>query len=270
MASVKDVLKAAGGSVAEKLLIPPGLIDVEPGFNFRIPGPELDGHIDWLIGQIKLRGFDPTQPISVSRSGDRFVVRSGHCRLAAVRRMIEDGERFETVPALLEAAKTNDVERVYQLGTQNGSKAPTDLEWGALVKRQRNMGQTDDQILAGFGKNRAWLGRIMDLAGASHDVQNIVQRNGIGATLAAQIVRRQGAEAGAVIAEAKELSDARGDKRVRPRDVDAVTKPRTEPVSLCSLATAAFLAWRDGGELDEAMQALGRGLGPLAGERVAA
>ena len=78
MASVKEVLKAAGGSVAEKLLIPPTMIDVEPGFNVRIPGPELDEHIAGLADLIQRNGFDPTQPISVSRSGDRFVVRSGH------------------------------------------------------------------------------------------------------------------------------------------------------------------------------------------------
>ena len=44
MASLKEVLKAAGGTVAEKPLIPPDLIDVEPGFNVRIPTPEIEAH----------------------------------------------------------------------------------------------------------------------------------------------------------------------------------------------------------------------------------
>src|SRR6185437_4684224 len=142
MARVKDVLKEAGGSVAEKLLIPPSLIDIEPGFNARLPGPALDAHLEWLAGQIKDRGFDPTQPISVSRNGDRFVVRSGHCRLTAVFRLIESGTIIQTVPALLEPQGTNAVDRAYDIGNQNGQLPLTDLEYGVLVKRQRGYGQT--------------------------------------------------------------------------------------------------------------------------------
>lgn len=259
MASVKDVLKAAGGSVAEKLLIPPGLIDVEPGFNVRIPGPDLDEHITGLANLIQQNGFDPTQPISVSRAGDRFVVRSGHCRFAAVQIVLDRGVRIVTVPALLEPQGTNEADRAYQIGTQNGAKLLTDLEYGVLVKRLRGYGQSDDDIMRGFGKKRPWLDRVLDLAGAAPEVHQAVARNEISATEAVKVVRRNGSEAGAVIKRAVE----HGGGRARPRDVEAVTKPRTEAVSVCSLAVAAVWAWRIGEGLDAAMAALETKLGPL-------
>lgn len=263
MAAVKEILRAAGGSVAEKLLIPPGLIDIEPGFNIRIPGPDLDTHIEWLMGRIRVKGFDPTQPISVSRREDRFVVRNGHCRIMAVHRLVEAGEQIVTIPALLEPQGTNEVDRAYDIGNQNGGKPITDLEYGGLVKRQRNNGQTDAQILEGFGKSRVWLARVLDLAGAPLDVREAVARKEISATEAVKVVRRNGNAAGSVISKAVE----HGGGRARPRDVEAVTIPRTEPVSVCSLAVAVVRAWRadaTGRAFLAAMDALEARLGPLA------
>lgn len=230
MASVKEILRSAGGSVAEKLLIPPGLIDVEPGFNVRLPGPELDEHIETLAGLIEQNGFDPTQPISVSRQGDRFVVRSGHCRLAAVRNLLDRGAQIITIPALLEPQGTNDADRAYQIGTQNGQKPLADLEYGALVKRLRGYGQTDEQILTGFGKKRAWLSRILDLAAASPDIHQAVARNEISPSEAVKVVRANGSEAGTIIREATEHARAEGRERARPRDVAAVTRSKKPSV----------------------------------------
>lgn len=266
MASVKEVLKASGGSVAEKLLIPPSLIDVEDGFNVRIPGRELDEHIDGLASLIKLNGFDPTQPISVSRNGDRFVVRSGHCRFTAVKRLLSIGEQILTIPALLEPQGTNNVDRAYQIGTQNGQKPLTELEYGVLIKRQRGYGQTDDQIMAGFGKTRAWLSRVMDLAGASSDVHRAVVERRISATEAVNVVRRHGEDAGAVIGAAVDHAKSENRKRARPRDVAAVTIPiRKERVSLCSLAMAVVRADDDDDieAVRAAISALRTHLGPL-------
>ncbi len=69
---------------------------------------------------------------------------------------------------------------------------------------------------------------------------------------------------------AREKARSEGRERVRPRDVEAVTKPREVPVSLCTLATAAVAAWRASmakgatvDALDDAMEALERHLGPL-------
>lgn len=259
MASVKDILRASGGSVAEKLLIPPALIDIEPGFNVRLPGPDLDDHIEALADLIKQNGFDPTQPISVSRSGDRFVVRSGHCRMTAVRLLLGRGVPITIVPALLEPQGTNEVDRAYQIGTQNGQKPLTDLEYGVLVKRQRGYGQSDEQILSGFGKNRAWLSRILDLAAASPDVHQAVARKEISTTEAVKVVRANGDEAGAIIQQATERARSEGRASAKPRDVAAVTKPRTEPVSTHSLAENVVRLWLEGGldsRLYDALEAL--------------
>lgn len=273
MATVKQVLKDAGGSVAEKLLVPPHLIDVVQGYNARVPGPELDAHIEWLAAQIKAKGFDQNQPLELQRNGGRFNLRHGHCRNAAVQLLLSRGEQILVIPSLLEPAGTNDLDRVYRMGTQNEQKSLTDLDYGVLVKRARGYGQTDEQIVEGFGKNKAWLSRILDLASASPDVHEAVLTNRIGATEASKVARRHGEQAGAVVAAAIDHARSEGRQRARPRDVEAVTKPRTEPESVYSLAMAVIRAWRDSEELLDgedagdfraALEALERKIGPLA------
>jgi hypothetical protein len=77
-------------------------------------------------------------------------------------------------------------------------------------------------------------------------------------------MREHGVSNGAaIIQDAKDHARADGRERVRPRDVEAVTKPREEPISVCSLSVAAVLAWEtgDSDELDAALKALADRIG---------
>lgn len=256
MASVKDIVKAEGGSVAEKLLINPSQIDVIPGYNPRLPGPDLDAHVDWLAGRIKLYGFDPNAPIEVSRNGARFDLRHGHCRFAAVQQVIQSGRPILVIPALLEPQGTNDVDRGYRVGNQNASKSLTALDYAVLIKPQRGFGQTDEQIIEGYGKDRAWLSRVMDLAAASPDVHQAIAQRKTSETEAVKAVRTHRADAGNVIAAAVKHAIGRGKTRATAPDYAAVAKPRIEPPSLASLVALAVNAWEDGADLNGTMATL--------------
>jgi hypothetical protein len=70
----------------------------------------------------------------------------------------------------------------------------------------------------------------------------------------------------ATLHKTREVTRAAGRTRIKPRDVAEVIRPRTEPVSLCSLAVAAVQAWKTGtpDQFTMAMTALETHLGPLA------
>lgn len=235
-------MKDGAESVSDVFHWSPDKIDVEPGFNPRLPGPDLEGHIEWLMGQIKRRGFNRKRPLIVSAVSPegRVIVRAGHNRLEAVKRLIAAGEKIVSIPVLVEERETNDLDRLYDLGTENENKPLADLEYIILVKRARGYGQTDEQIIAGFGKNKAWLERILDLASASPDLHNAIRAGSVATTTVVKAVRDHGKEAAAVVGRATDHARAEGRNKVRPRDVAAVTKPRNVRPSIKSRAIEAI------------------------------
>lgn len=245
---------AEGAKVFQGLIVPVGNIHIDPGFNVRISGEELTAHIRWLADQIKQNGFDHTQPLAVIRHPDisgHVIVRKGHCRFNATLLANEEGKNIIALPVLVEPRGTNEVLQTYQLGTSNSGLHLNYLEYAVAVMRQRGYGETDEQIIAGFKKDRSWLNRVLDLNEAPVEVRRMVTSGRVADTEAVKEVRRSGREAVPHLTAAVEHAEARGKRKATRRDIEAVAdKPRTAPPSLCSLATAFLLAW-DAWERDD-------------------
>jgi ParB family transcriptional regulator, chromosome partitioning protein len=218
-------------------------IEIEPGFNVRKEGPGLDAHIRWLADQIKAFGFDQTQPLAVKKNPDKpgyVLVRKGHCRFMATHLAISEGADIVSMPTTPEPQGSNVITQTYQLGTSNSGKNLSYLEYAVIIMRLRGYGQTDEQIINGFKKDRAWLNNVLTLNEASPEVHKMVDSGKIAQTEALKIVRREGSHAPAKVREAIEHAEGRRKKRATAQDVEAVTKPREEAPSIYS-ATAAFL-----------------------------
>ena len=246
-------------------------IHIEPGFNVREEGPALDAHIRWLAGQMLSVGFDQTQPLAVIRHPEMFghaIIRKGHCRFRGVLLANQEGATIQAVPCLIEPKGTNATLQTYQLGTSNSGRSLSYLEYAKAIMRLRGWGETDEQIIAGFGgeeagKTQGWLNAVLTLNETSPEMHQIVKSGALADTTALKVVRRHKANAPVVARAAVEHARARGKDRATDRDVDAVTRPRVEPPSLCSFAIAAVEAWRSGDGLDAAMARLEARLGPL-------
>ena len=140
----------------------------------------------------------------------------------------------------------------------------TCLQKEAKFKRLLAKGQEVSDIAQRLSKSQGHIRNMLALVAAEPEVRQAVVAGRISATEAAKVVKANGSQAGTVIAKATEHARSEGRERARPRDVEAVTKPRTEPVSLCSLAIAVVKAWQTTTGLDEAVAALANHLGPLA------
>lgn len=263
---LKEFVKASGGTVGETLLLPPSVIEVEEGFNPRERTPELEAHIREIADSILADGFDPTQHLIIKYTGDRVVVRDGHCRLEAVRLAVSEGAIVQRVPCDPMPGGGDEVDDSYLVLSTQTKKPLTPLEYAAQIRRLIRQGQTEPEIAARLGKPAAVIRRALDLAGAPVEVREAVAAKQISPTEAVNAVRRNGERAGTVVRAAVDHARAAGRERARPRDVREVTKPRVEPISLCSLAMAVVRTWETGEAraLDLAIGALAKHLGPLA------
>lgn len=274
MASPGSLTAAAikeGARVWQGLFVPVDNIHVDPTFNLRIPGPALEAHIEWLANEIYQKGFDSTQPLAVIRHPDisgHVIVRKGHCRYEAILRARAMGRVIIDIACAPEPQGTNEVKQTYQLGTSNNGLGLGYLEYAAAVMRQRACGETDEQILVGFGKTKdpGWLSRVLDLSEAPVEIRQMVVKGQVPQTEALKAHRKHGTGAPVVLREALSHANARNKTRLTARDVAAVTKPRETPVSLCSLAMAVVRADDDGDmvAVRDAIAALRTHLGPLA------
>ena len=77
--------KAEGIQKATHFKVDPHTVEFEPGFNLRDEGPELDAYIDQLEAAMRAGAYIP--PIDLSVVDGRRIVREGHCRTRAARRI---------------------------------------------------------------------------------------------------------------------------------------------------------------------------------------
>lgn len=234
-------------------------IHIEPGFNVRQEGPDLDAHIRWLANEFKRVGFDQTQPLAVIRHPDQYghaIIRKGHCRFRGVLLAISEGAKIQSVPCLIEPKGTNAVLQTYQFGTSNSGKPLGYLDYAVAVMRLRAWGEEDEQIIAGYGKSKEWLNSVLELNESDPEIHRIVKAGQMAQTGALRMVRRHGSNAPAKVKEAVTHAKERGKERATGRDIIAVDRPRTEPPSLASLVAAAVNAWESGADLNGTMATL--------------
>lgn len=228
--------------VADIFARPIELIDPDP-FNSRdIDSPVAREDIEEIARSILTRGFDPDRALLVRKlPSGRWMVTDGHKRRRAVLRAIELGAKIATVPCRSEERGTNDEARaILRLRAPGRELSP--LEAATDIRRLMGWGWSDAKIAAELGKKPDWIARCLDLAAAPIEVRAAVRDQQISPTEARRVVKEHGSNAGAIIARSVDHARTEGRSRARPRDIAAVMKPRTDPVSLPTLVVAMFRA----------------------------
>lgn len=244
---LKQFAAANGGSLNELTSLPPSLIEVEPDFNPRdMDSPEVIAHVRSIADSIKANGYDQNEIMVIRWTGERAFVRDGHCRLAAVALAASEGTATERVPVQPMARGTNEIDDAYKVLTTQTKLPLTSAGWTIQIKKLIASGQSEHEIAKRLGKPESFVTRLLDLAEAPAEVRTAVANGHVSITEAANVLREHGAEqAGAILTRATEAAKARGKTRATARDVAAVTRPRTEPISITSLAETAALAWME-------------------------
>lgn len=219
------------GKTSDLFNIPVRDIQVDPEFNIRLDTPELAQHIEWLRGQIRDYGFLRSKPLIVRLTADkRVVLVDGHCRLTAVRLCNADGAGIDNLPCLPEGKGVSDIDRTLLMFSANSGLNHSPLEQALGVKRLLSYGLTEVEIGKRIGKTRQHVANLLELAGAPEGVRMMVVQGNLAATEAVKTIRREGANATAVLQDAAERTRAAGKTKVTAKVIEAgkhgVIKPR--------------------------------------------
>lgn len=212
MVALKDMAASRG----TLMNFDPRKLKVKQGLNSRDANAQDNlEHIAWLAKSIAEEGVKT--PLVVFQDGNDVYVADGHCRLAAVLLAIRNGAEIETIPCIPEPRGTNGVDRVLSQVIYNSGKSLTPLELGANFKKAVALGGSVEAIAKRVNMSVSWVNQMIDLQAAPEEVHQMVREGKVSATLAAKVVKRDGADGGAETL--KKTHEAKGGKKVTEKDI---------------------------------------------------
>ncbi|NVL49922.1 hypothetical protein F2S72_09230 [Pseudomonas syringae pv. actinidiae] len=196
-------IKGAGGS-SDLWKVPVSAINVLPGFNVRLPGPELEEHIEYLTGSILEDGFSHSRPLGalvLEIDGVLGIyVYDGHCRLEATRRAIAKGSTIQSLPLVVTDGKKINLDDLYiMVHNLNKGKELAPFEIGVLCKRLWKNGIDEKTIARRMNIKPQYVDGLLRLVNAPKALVEAVTTNELSASEAIKILRAHGN--GKVVAE---------------------------------------------------------------------
>lgn len=193
-------------------------LHIEPGFN--IPGrtEEEDEEDESLYFYICNGGRIPELEVRVREEGGVWIV-DGHRRHKQIGKAIKAG-KFIADPKSgkylipIKQFIGNDVDRVVRLATSSANKKPTAIQLAYVYKRLRGFNLTAEEIATHVNRKVAHVKEILILADSNSDVQQMVKAGEVSATIATNMVKKKGENAGAILKEAHNKAKANGRKKV--------------------------------------------------------
>ncbi len=218
MARLKDLAEG----VRDLFMLDPSIIQEEPGWNVRIPGPDLDAHIRQLADSIKEVGV--MEPVTVYLKNDIPMLTNGHCRLMAVKLAIAEGAEIKSTPARAEERYANDADRVLGMITRNGGKPLTILEQTVVVKRLLAFGWTEADVAKKTGYSPTHIANLLRLSAAPSEITEMVRNGEVSARVAVDVMRTEGDNAPEVLKTAVKTAQESGKTKATAKHIP---KPST-------------------------------------------
>jgi len=202
--------KAEGIQKATYFKVDPNTVEFEEGFNLRDEGPGLDAYIDQLEAAMRAGAYIP--PIDLSVVDGRRIVREGHCRTRAARRI--EGYMLEA-----RQVRGNEVDALFHMmgSDQKRTFSPVEVARGYL--RLIHMGQDVAAIAARLGLHRSTIENALTLAEAPQAVQTMVKAGTVSPSLAIKTVREHGTAAAVTLRDALAKAEAMGKTKATPKHV---------------------------------------------------
>lgn len=204
----------------------PMLIKIDPAYNIRdMKSERTRAHIE----EIKVSLRDPKlggikKAIEVRMVGEDVFVTDGECRLTAVHEVIAEGIAIPSVVCIQERSGTDPIERVLNFATSGQVERYTELEMAHWCRRADRAGATHEQIAAAAGwKATASVTQHLKMLEMDPEVQGMVKREEVSATLAVNETRKSGTAAVENLKAAKVQANASGKTKVTQKHVASVT-----------------------------------------------
>lgn len=189
-------IKGAGGS-SDLWKVPVSAIKILPGFNVRLPGPDLDEHLDYLTGSILEEGFNHSRPLAalvLEIDGVLGIyLYDGHCRLESTRRAIAKGSTIQTLPVVVTDGHKVNLDDLYVM-VHNLSKGKelAPFEIGLLCKRLWKNGHDEKTIARRMNIKPQYAEGLLRLVNAPKGLVDAVTSNELAASEAIKMLRAHG------------------------------------------------------------------------------
>lgn len=200
-------------------------LHIEPGFNAPGRTDNDDEEDDSLYLHICAGGLIPQLEVRPREEGGVWIV-DGHRRHKQIGRAIAAGN-FPPNPKdkkfwiTVRQFEGNDIKRTTRILTSNRAKGLTPLQLSAIYPRYRGFGMSPEEIAVEIGKSISHVKQILDLADSNSDVQKMVSAGEVSATLAIQMQRQEGENAGPKLKAAHAKIIAAGGTKVTPSAISA-------------------------------------------------
>ncbi|PZP58047.1 MAG: hypothetical protein DI604_33940 [Delftia acidovorans] len=222
--SIRQMLAAKVAKRADAVRVLYEEIHIEPGFNLRLSGAELEESIEALAQHIIDGGTYPPLELRVRDAGGMYIV-DGHRRHAAIGLALERGAPLEDprdgkvwIPMVL--FEGNDADRTARIITSAANKPLTPLEIAEGYKRLRSFGWAPAHIAKKVGKSAEHVQQLLALGDAPAPVREMVTSGKTSASHAAKTARQLGGDQAAkVLEEQFTEAKAQGEDRITPKTI---------------------------------------------------
>lgn len=222
--SIRQMLAAKVAKRADAVRVLYEEIHIEPGFNLRLGGAELEESIEALAQHIIEGGTYPPLELRVRDGGGMYIV-DGHRRHAAIGLALERGAPLEDprdgkvwIPMVL--FEGNDADRTARIITSAANKPLTPLEIAEGYKRLRSFGWAPAHIAKKVGKSSEHVQQLLALGDAPAPVREMVTSGKTSASHAAKTARQLGGDQAAkVLEEQFTEAKAQGEDRITQKTI---------------------------------------------------
>lgn len=213
------ILKDEGGKAKRDALyyVPFEKLVILPDFNVREHDSKWESRVRSLADDMVANGYLPSKPMEVFVNSDgRIIVTDGHTRHAGVTlARSEAATNLDQIPVIPCRPGTTMEDLTVNLVRSNSGEKLSPLAISLVVKRLvYNYGKTSSEAARAIGISAAYAGQLLLLAGAPHEIRQMVMNDQISATFAIQMLQEHGADALKVLQEGADEAKAKGKKRI--------------------------------------------------------
>ena len=216
--AIKDV--ANGRS--DLYRVDPKLIQIKADWNSRdASDPANAEHIESLKASIKEIGVK--KPLVCYQENDIVYVSDGHCRLMAIRQLIEAGVEIKTVPVMVEDRHANEADRIFSQIVHNQGKPLTGIEQAKVFKRLIGLGWVQKDIAAKAGISGGRVSQLLDLLTLPTVLQKFITEGRASAGMVLSVYKKHNQDVALTVAEltgAVAVAEKQGRKRAMPKDTE--------------------------------------------------
>lgn len=217
---IKTFAKDSGGKRSGMVHLSPRHMKPMPHHNVRdYTLPYNVAQVEALANSIEQVGVQ--QPITVTKQGDDILIVHGETRWRACMLLLDAGRAPSSLlmPCIEEPRGTTEAGRALNVITANNGNPLVASEAAVAIRRAIALGETPQSVAKTVGKSISWVTQTLDFAAAPAEVHTAVKEGKISQSLAAEITRKEGPNAPAVIKETVERAAKTGKKKATKKHV---------------------------------------------------